>query len=235
MRERGRLSVGGADAVGASAAECALAVRCTRRQSSEDMFRREADPGVYHGPTPRYPQYAQYYHPCPSTDPDARPHGALRRGCLGPSFVSTSASFDNEFPPISAAAPARLFTAKTISSGPGSRCRSMPPMPPEPNNWMMELQWELVEVTASAFTTDPEAALRTVAAKFATAWLAGGFEGGVFYASIPLSSRAPPCPIARSQFWWQEPYHTPSPDTSLGLEDAVVREMLLRMNAAYAA
>lgn len=165
------------------------------------------------------------YRPCPSPEP-------FRRGRPGPPFVSTSGSFDDEFPPISAAAPARLFNAKVVSGGPGGRYRSMPP---GPNNWKMELQWEPVEGASSNFTTDPEAALRTVAAKFATAWLGGGFEGGVFYASIPLSARTPPRAIPRSEFFWQEPYHTPFPDTSPGLEDAVVREMLLRMSVAYAA
>jgi hypothetical protein len=119
-----------------------------------------------------------------------------------------------------------VFTAKIVSEAPGPRLGGVIP---SPNNWMMELQWDPVEGDTAPFTTDLRAALHCVASKFAAAWLRGGFEGGVFYSGIALSARAAPRPIARSKFFWQEPYHTPSPDTAPGLEDAVTREMLRRM------
>ena len=122
--------------------------------------------------------------------------------------------------------PVGLFVAKIVSGAPGIRRGSLPP---GPNNWMMELHWERGNDATVAFTTDPEVALRTVASKFAEAWLGGGFAGGVFYASIPLSARVAPRSIPPSKFFWQEPYHTPTPEASPGLEDAVLAAMLERI------
>ena len=209
------------------------------------MFCPGGAPGVYPCPPRRYAgdtqrysalpcqseeeraaQYAEYDEPCyprcPSPDP-------FRRGIGKGPLVAPVGSFDDEFPPIAGTAPPRLFAAKIVSSGPGSRPRSMPP---GPNNWTMELQWEPVQGAASAFTTDPESALRSVANKFALAWLGGGFEGGTFYSSMPLSARSAPRPIPPSEFFWQEPYHTPFPDTAPELEDAVLAELLQRVAAA---